>query len=120
MTQPGNELERDLRQALRREEPSAGFVARVLTALPKETPRPVLAWMHRPALRWALAAVIVVAASTGGYFYREHRLEEERGRIAKQQLMLALRITGAKLQLAQQRVLQINRSDSTQDMEKQQ
>lgn len=120
MTQPGNNLERDLQQALRREQPSPGFAARVLAALPEERPRPVLAWIHRPVLRWACAAVIVVAASSGGYFYREHQMEKERGRIAKEQLMLALHITGAKLQLAQQRVQRIDteRPDSSQVLEK--
>jgi hypothetical protein len=107
MTQLGNDLERDLREALRRKEPSAGFTARVLANLPEDRPSRWEVWLHQPALRWATAAVVVVAITTGGFAYREHERKVERGRLAKQQLMLALRITGAKLQLAQHRVQQI-------------
>jgi uncharacterized membrane protein len=107
MSDQANDLERDLRQALRRKQPSAKFAARVLASLPQERPRTLSVRMHRRVLRWAVAAVVVITATGGGYMYREHQRELERGKLARQQLMLALRITGEKLQLAQKRVQQI-------------
>ncbi len=107
MTQPGNDLERDLKQALSRKEPSLGFAARVIANLPEERPSRWPAWLRVPALRWAAAAVLLVSLASGGVLYRQHEEEMERGRIARQQLLTALRITGAKLQLAQHKVQQI-------------
>lgn len=120
MTEPGNDLERELRQALRRKEPSAGFAARVVASLPQERPSRWLLWIHQPAFRWAAAAVVLVAIVTGSVAYRHHQEELARGRAARQQLILALRITGTKLQLAQQRVAQIgaDRNSASQQTEK--
>ena len=121
MKEPENDLERDLKQALRRKEPSAGFAARVIANLPQERPSRWSTWLRQPTLRWATACALVIGIASGGYAYREHEQELARGREAKKQLMLALRITGAKLQLAQHRVQQI-RADraaaSQQEMEK--
>lgn len=107
MREPGNDLEQELRNALRRKEPSAGFAARVVANLPEKRPSLWSMWSRPQVARWAVAAIVLVAVSTGGYAYREHEREVERGRVAKQQLMLALRITGAKLQLVQQRTQQM-------------
>ena len=107
MTPPGNDFERELREALRRKEPSAGFAARVLASLPEQRPSRWSVWVQQPVLRWAAVAVVIVAASTGGLMYREHQQELERGQMAKKQLILALCITGSKLQLAQERVQSI-------------
>lgn len=123
MTRPGNDLERDLQRALRRKQPSADFTSRVLARLPEEKPSRWHSWFGAPVLRWATAAVVVVAVGSGGYAYRQHKQEEERGRLARQQVMLALRITGAKLQLAQQRVHRIGADQSAappQETEKEQ
>lgn len=117
MTQPVDEFERDLQQALRHKQPSVGFTARVLCKLPEERPSGWLVRFHHPVLRWAAVAVVVIGASSGGYMYREHQQELERGRVARQQLMLALRITGAKLQLAQQKVQQIGADHNTASQE---
>jgi len=107
MNEPRNDLERELTQALRRKEPSAGFVARVVANLPLERPSRWSFWMRQPAFRWAASIAVLVAIVAGSIAYRHHQQELARGRAARQQLILALRITGTKLQLAQQRVAQI-------------
>jgi hypothetical protein len=95
-------LEDELRQALRRREPPAGFAERVLArARQPEKRRPLL--FH---WRWlaAAAALVVLAAGLHLFEERRHRLEGER---AKEQVMLALRVTGSKLRLAQHRLQRI-------------
>jgi hypothetical protein len=125
MNQPGSDLERDLRQALQRKQPSPGFAARVLAKLPDERTSPWAHWFHAPALRWATAAALFLVIGMGAIaYYHHHQQELARGRAARQQLMLALRITGAKLQFAQQRIQAIGadqeRPDSPQRTEKEQ
>ena len=99
------ELERELREAFRRTEAPAGFSARVLERTVgrrsgEETPG---AWWRRPALAWSLASVMVVAAVGGTELWRAHE-ERVEGERAKAQLMLALRITGQKVQFAQSKL----------------
>jgi len=92
-------LEDELRQALRRREPPAGFAERVLArARQRQT--------HYPPLfhwRWLAAAAALVVLAAGLYFFEERRRRLE-GERAKQQVMLALHLTGSKLRLAQQRI----------------
>jgi len=92
-------LEDELRQALRRREPPAGFAERVLArAHPRESRRP--SWFH---WRWLAAAAALMVLVVGLYFFEERRRRLE-GERAKQQVMLALHLTGSKLRLAQQRI----------------
>ncbi len=44
----------------------------------------------------------------GGLEYQHERRVRAQGKHAKQQLMLALRITGSKLQVAQEKVLELS------------
>ena len=99
-------LEDELRTALRREQPSAGFAERVL-ARAAEPRRSFWDWFRLPTFRWAMAGALALIMVAAGLEYR-HEQERARGEAAKQQLMLALRITGSKLKLAQQRVQQIH------------
>jgi hypothetical protein len=63
-------------------------------------------------LRWvAVAAIVLFGAGKLSYREHEHRLEEASGRAAKQQVMLALRITGTKLRVAQKRVKSVEGED---------
>jgi len=89
-----NEFEDLLRQELQRREPPAGFAERVLARLPEKKPV-VQRWKTLLALAASLA-VATVGVSAG---YRYHQARQ-----AKQQLMLALEITAAKLELAQAKV----------------
>ena len=101
-----NRLEDDLRIAMQREEPPEGFVERVLAeagAAKRSAWSRFFAW---PGLRWALAGAMCLMLAVGGIEYKRAHDERARGKAAKEQLMLALRITADKLQLAQTKVQQ--------------
>jgi hypothetical protein len=89
-----NEFEDLLRRELRRREPPAGFAERVLARLPEKKPA-----QHRWKPLLALAASLAVATVGVAAGYRYHQARE-----AKQQLLLALEITAAKLEMAQAKV----------------
>ena len=103
-----NDIDRYLKEALRRCEPSAGFADRVLAQLAEERPQtiPVRASVfHLPVFRWAVAAVVLISIGIGlAYRAHERRVEEAKALAARQQVMIALRITGSKLRLARQKV----------------
>jgi hypothetical protein len=105
-------IEEELRRALRREEPPAGFAERVLARVRAEDDaRPGLwqslfGFMRIPKFRAALAAAVVLVMVAGTWEYRRYEREREAGEAARRQLMMALRITGSKLQYAQQKVNQ--------------
>lgn len=86
-------LEQELKNALSRKEPSEGFDERVAAAARR--PRVVA----MPARRWLAAAAAVIVLAGAGEGYRWHR-----GEVAKQQVMLAMRITGEKLSFVQARI----------------
>jgi hypothetical protein len=98
-------LEDELRAALRREDPSAGFAKRVVAraqssrarnaSIHYRTRRPI----HRMILAAALAAMLVVGF-TSTYEYREMKAER-----ASRDAVIALRIASEKLNLARDRVL---------------
>lgn len=102
------DMEKQLKSALRRCDPPAGFAERILAQVAAEAkpvrPATRTAWRW-PALRWAaipaLAALLVL-----GFWYRgyQQQREEAAGRAARQQVMLALRITGTKLRMAKAKV----------------
>lgn len=109
-------LDDDVRQALRRKDPPAGFADRVLSRVSASASEPSvktgmqpMAHAHsatRPVMRWVAAAVLV-AAIAGGFQYRaiqQQREERLRGEAAKEQVVQALRIAGNKLQLVQMTV----------------
>jgi len=101
-----NPLEHELKNALRRQEPSADFVERVMAHLPPvpagrrvESPawREALRNMFRtPALRWASAAALCLALAISLVEYRRYEQKRRQGELARAQVMLALRIASAK------------------------
>lgn len=97
-----NVFDDELRKALRRRQPPQDFPEKVLARIrQRPAPRAV-----SPFRAWIAAAVAAVVLMTAGFSeYREHtrRIEGER---AKEQLMLALRMTGATLRSVQERVQQ--------------
>jgi hypothetical protein len=108
-------LEDELRQALRREPAPEGFAERVLRAAESRAAvreergglwARLGAAFQGPRLRWtaAFAAAALVFAAVEIRNQRE-RAEGER---AKQQLMLALRITGGKLSYAKAAVYRMS------------
>jgi hypothetical protein len=121
----------ELKRALRREEPSPDFTDRVMARLAelqkREKPKEKADWLRRlteffqppqmkwtrraPQMKWAMAgamAVLMVIAGFGVHYRRENerrRLAEiAEGERAKEQVMLAMRIAGAKLNVAQKKV----------------
>lgn len=101
-------LEDALRDSLRREEPPAGFAAKILAqtvgspAL-RVVPKRERSWFQRPmglAMAAALAAIAIVPA----VMVEQHRREQERGLKAKQEILTALTITREQFQQAKARV----------------
>jgi hypothetical protein len=58
-------------------------------------------------MRWALVGVLLAALAGGAAFERRRRLEA-RAEAAKEQVMLALRITAEQLQVARRGVNRLN------------
>lgn len=131
----------ELKNALRREEPSADFTARLLARVAQEKEggrEPVkegwseLAsekqngapnWLRKlgavftlPQINWVTAgavAALLIASVIGVNRYRQHQFELQRqteiaaeaeGQRAKEQVMFAMRIASAKLNVAQKKV----------------
>lgn len=116
--------EDDLRRALKRKDPGAGFTQRVMArvnqakaegkvepALEKKSYGAFLAWWKlRPAWATALVAVLLLAFGLAGYQYSEYRHREEmriarakqqrlqeEAEKARDQAILALQIARSKL-----------------------
>jgi len=126
-----NRFDDELRQALSREEPSPDFTDRVMSRVAELQKRekqgekmgwlrrlteffqpPQLKWMKwAPKMKWAMAGAMAVLLVIAG-FGVHHRRENERRRLAeiaegehaKEQVMLAMRIASAKLNVAQRKV----------------
>jgi hypothetical protein len=105
-------FEDELRAALNRREPPAGFAERVLARAQSPAAAGLPSWRERwgwrlsPGPRRAWVAVGVVAAmllvAFGVRFQRQRQ-----GELAKQQVMLALEIAGSKLNYVQKKALEI-------------
>ena len=112
-----NLLEDALREALRREDAPEGFALKVLARVQQQNSAAQEArktsWMSifsQPLLRWAAVGAVTICLVVGGIYYRNLQRQRAEGEAAKQQLMLALRIAGSKLQLAKEKVNEINTS----------
>ena len=92
-----NQFERDLRESLRRREPPADFAAKVLARTRDTEVRSVFSW------RWLAVAALVVLMVGGTLFIQEQQRQVESER-TKQQLMVAMRITGSKIKEVQDRL----------------
>src|SRR5713101_83067 len=98
-------LEEDIRRALRPQSPRDDFASHLLTRLALQTrPEPTSqSWWRFPGLRWAAAAVLCMVVFAGGTKYVQQRRQAE-GEAARRQVIVALRIAGTKIQLAQSKV----------------
>ena len=116
-------FEEELKNALLRHEPPDGFADRVLARTAKQArgPHGRRNWwgvFTLPVLRWAAVAAVSAALIIGGLHYHNVQRERAEGEAAKDQLMLALRIAGSKLQLARSKVQQINDNGTDNRQEK--
>ncbi len=109
-------LEDELRKALRRVEPPAGFAERVRTRLERDTARKnvwrsILAHLfQRPRLRWALAGALAGILVVGGtHEYRRHERLRIEGETAKAQLKKAMEIASARLNSALRQIERVDR-----------
>jgi hypothetical protein len=106
-------FEEQLKQALKREEPPAGFAERVMAKIPERKP----GWKSffsfsfqfpygRLAMAGALALVLAVSVAIHTRQEMQEKLEGER---ARTQVMTALRIASTKLNITRQKVQSIGR-----------
>jgi hypothetical protein len=120
-----NRFDDELRRAFSREEPSPDFadrvMARIAEAQKREKPKEKPDWLKRlvgffrpPQMewtKWAMAgatAILLIIAGFGVHTRRENerrRLAEiAEGERAKEQVMLAMRIASAKLNVAKKKI----------------
>jgi len=93
------DIESDLKRALRRESPPAGFAQRVMARVDAPLPRRAPWWR-------AVAAGLLLTVLGGGWAAHK-QIERREGERARDEVMLALRITGAKVRSAQEHVREI-------------
>jgi hypothetical protein len=97
-------LENELKNALRREDPGEEFTQAIL--------KRVAGARSRLKRRRLLAIAASVALLTGASFrLAQYRKERAEAQWANAQLRLALRITVEKLQLVRQKVIRLNRRE---------
>ncbi len=115
MTEFDDNFEQELRDALRARPAPAGFADRVMRKVSDPgartaifPARPRFSVFHLPALRWAVAAVLLVAVAIGGYAEHRRRVAGER---ARQQVFLALRITSSTLHAVHNKIVDGDESD---------
>jgi hypothetical protein len=110
-----NRLEDELRNSLRRKEPSPEFMECLLNRIPTRSSRRMGRWqrvvyLFQPrGMRWALSGAIACLLVAGGIVqYRSYQKTRAEGELAKTQLMLALKITSQKLSFAQRKVIEMS------------
>jgi len=109
-----NQIEELLKNALRRQDAPPDFSEQVLARVAQHNSIPRVrqdTWWSiftQPLVRWSAITATAISLVIGGIHYRNARRERAKGEAAKQQLMLALRIAGSKLQLAKAKVNEIN------------
>ncbi len=102
-----DQFENDLKQALRQVDPPAGFEQRVLARLARES-----AATRQPSrfTAWATAAGLAFASLGGVAIYQQQ--QQRRAMEARDQLLLALRVTSEKLDVVRSRINHSSASDS--------
>jgi hypothetical protein len=121
-----NRFDDELKLALRRQEPAADFADRLMARIAElsaeskqEKSREKASWLQRlagffqpPQMKWAMAgamAIALIVAGVGVHRYRENErqrmlAEIAEGEKAKEQVMMAMRIASAKLNIAQKKI----------------
>jgi anti-sigma-K factor RskA len=105
-----HEFEKELRQGLVLRNAPDGFADKVLSRIPEHKQMQPIRW---PVWRWATAAVVVLAVLLGVRFEWE-RQQKIAGEHAREQVLLALRITSTTLQAVN---LKIREDRSTKDVQ---
>ena len=108
-------LEDELRNAYRREQPPAGFEARLMARLGERREslwRRILGALSTPVWRVACAGALSLVVVAGLHYQQEQR-ERVRGEEAKRQLLVALHVTGDKLHSIHGKVRALGAEEST-------
>jgi predicted lipid-binding transport protein (Tim44 family) len=92
-------FEDELRSALQRREPSPDFTDRVLARVAAAPVRRAAQPWQQLWVRWVGGMAAALLLTTGGLEYRHYE-----GERAKDQVLLAMRIAGSKLNKAQRKV----------------
>ena len=105
-------FERELREQLRARSAPEGFTDRVMARAPQRQASRRPWWGWAPVWRWAVAALLVAGMVAGGVERdRQQRIAGER---AREQVLLALQITGSTLRDVQQKISTDGRRESGQ------
>lgn len=105
-----DEFETELRAQLQARSAPADFTERVMRRVEERKRRRTWTFLWQPAWRWAAVAVLLAMTVLGGLEHqRQQRIAGER---ARQQVLLALRITGTTLNQVQQKINQDQSSDA--------
>jgi hypothetical protein len=102
-----DDFEREIRNALRRQEPEAGFSERVWERIGQAGRERRRKWFTVPALRWALLAGLCISVF-GGLGYRYEQQQRAEGEAMRQEAITALQIAGDKIRLVQSSLQQIS------------
>jgi hypothetical protein len=98
-----DDFEKELRAQLQARSAPGGFTDRVMARVPmRQAPRGTFLGFGLPVWRWAVAAMLVAVMVLGG-LERDHQ-RRVAGERAREQVLLALRITGSALRDVQQKV----------------
>ena len=98
-----DDFEKELGAQLQARSAPGGFTDRVMARVPmRQAPRGTFLGFGLPVWRWAVAAMLVAVMVLGG-LERDHQ-RRVAGERAREQVLLALRITGSTLRDVQQKV----------------
>ncbi|MGZ5492231.1 MAG: hypothetical protein ACXW3E_01315 [Thermoanaerobaculia bacterium] len=93
------DLEKNLKSALGRKTPPPDFTARVMSAIAAGEAKPPVV-----RSRWLRAAAAVILTAIAGGWTAHQVAERRAGQRARDEVMVALHIAGAKVRYAQQQV----------------
>lgn len=102
MVELKDDFERELREQLQARSAPEGFADRVMARVPQRPVRREWFRFGAPVWRWAIATLLVVGMVVGGL--ERERQQRQEGERARDQVRLALRITGSALRDVQQKV----------------
>ena len=98
-----DDFQKELRAQLQARSAPGGFTDRVMARVPmRQAPRGTFLGFGLPVWRWAVAAMLGAVMVLGG-LERDHQ-RRVAGERAREQVLLALRITGSALRDVQQKV----------------
>ena len=110
-------LEQELRAALKRKEPAAGFDDRVLSKIAAGAPTRVSNRARRgTGLSWAIAASLTLAVGATYYVHdQQRRIEADHAARAAHDVVLALQIASETVSAAQAKVEEMTRYEPKND-----